>query len=142
MAKKFKLDFTFEWSGTVLGMVCSWPDYKIAWKLSQVLGIELSRQKDFELSFVGNKKNSFLLYQFNNEYTTFRLLKNRAYLVEQSDQALLLPEIKEFDYLLLIETEADIDFEAINSLIRQIESIELLKTFNPKTLKSRHNLAF
>jgi hypothetical protein len=142
MAKKFKLDFTYEWTGTLIAMVCSWPDYKLAWKLSKELGISLARQEDWEISYPDGKKNAFLLYQFKNEYTTFRLLKNKAYLVEKSNQQLLLPEIKEFDFILLIESDAEIDYETINQQLRGIESIQLLKNFNPETLKSKHNIAF
>ncbi len=142
MAKKYKLDVSFEWNGFLLAMVCPWPDYKLAWKLSKVLEIELARQPDWTIQFMNDEKNSYLLYQFNDEYTTFRLLKNRAHQIEYSEQALLLPEIKEFDYLFLIETEAEIDFDAINQQIRNIDSVQLLKSFNPETLKSKHNIAF
>ncbi|QNL22909.1 IPExxxVDY family protein [Hyphobacterium sp. CCMP332] len=142
MAKKYKLDIAYEWNGVLLAMVCPWPDYKLAWKLSKELGIELARKKDWQILFKEDKKNSYPLYQFNNEYTTFRLLKNRAYQIEYSEQALLLPELKDFDYLFLIETEAEINFDAINQRIRNIDSIQLLKSFNPETLKSKHNIAF
>lgn len=142
MAKKLKLEVSFEWNGYILAIVSSWPDYKLAWKLSRELGIELARQEEHRLTYSGDKKNSFLLYQFNNEYTTFRLLKNRAFQIEETNQPFLLPEIKEFDYLFLIETEADIDFEGIINKIRNIESVQLLKSFNPETLKSKQNLAF
>lgn len=142
MTKKYKLDVSFEWNGILLALVCPWPDYKLAWKLSKVLGIELGRQADWTIEYKNNKKNSFLLYQFSNEYTTFRLLKNRAYQIEYSEQALLLPELKDFDYLFLIETEAEINFDLINSQIRNIDSVQLLKSFNPETLKSKHNIAF
>lgn len=142
MAKKIKLDAGFEWNGFMLALVSSWPDYKLAWKLSKVLNIEFERVDDLILTYSEDKKNSFLLYQFKNEYTTFRLLKNRAYKVEVNNQPFLLPEIKQFDYILLIETEAEIDFEGILRNIRNIENVQLLKTFNPETLKSKQNLAF
>ncbi len=142
MAKKIKLDLSFEWNGILLAMVCTIPDYKLAWKLSRALSIEFCRENDWVIKYDSDKKNSFLLYQFKNEYTTFRLLKNKAYNVDQVDQAWLLPELKDFDYLLLIETEADIDFDAIKKQIQHLENVQLLKSFNPESLKSKHNIAF
>ena len=142
MTKKIKLEVAYEWKGLVLALVSPWPDYKLAWKLSKVLNIELGRQNDLSIPYPGDKKNSFLLYQFKNEYTTFRLLKNRAYQVENSNQPFLLPEIKDFDYIFLLESEAELDIGRISELIREIESVQLLKSFNPETLKSKQNIAF
>lgn len=142
MGKKFKLDFDFKIEGTLIAVISAWPDYQMAWGISKHLDIELERAKDLNLSFNMNKKNSFLLYEFIDEYTTFRLLKNKAYEADFEKEPYLLPELKTFDYLFLIESEADLNIKDIDEKLKQIKSIQLTKILDPDTLKSKQNLAF
>jgi hypothetical protein len=142
MAKKLKLDWTYEPEGVLIAMVSTWPEYKLAWKIGKVLDFELVRCKDHQTWEKNGEKNSFILYRFNNEYTTFSLVKNKAYLNGETRQNILVPELKGFDYLLLVDTEAEMNYKELNQKLKQIEGVQLLQTFNSENLKSKSNLVF
>lgn len=142
MGKKFKLDISYEWEGKVFAISSAWPDYRMAWLISKTLRISLARSEDLILEEINNKKNTFLLYQYKNEYTTFRLLKNKAHESQGKQSPYLLPELKHFDFILLVETEADIDFNQMHESLKNIDSIQLIQLFDPNNLKSKQNIAF
>jgi len=86
------------------------------------------------------KKHYFSIYRFcdpNFEFEYY-LLSNRCV-----DGGLLIPELPNFDYFMLVKHYIDTDdLRALMDQIRNIKEVILTKELNPTTLKSKENLIF
>lgn len=134
--RKLKIDPDFNF--LLIGMATPLQDYRLAWNLNKTLHKGLSRVEDLVLvDAESQRQTSFSRYDFFEELTKsyFHLLRNRQGTI------LLLPEVKEIDFLLLIRG----DYYAGRSAgmlkkLRQIESIQAVVTIPMASLRSKHNL--
>lgn len=96
--------------------------------------------EDIELEFIDN--NIFISnFSFETGNSIFRLIKNKN-LVGDS-LVYLLPEMKEFDYLIMLEGQGDsfLAEEIINTLKTQSD-IQYITQVDVTKLKSKENLIF
>jgi hypothetical protein len=142
---KEKLFIDADLEGVILfGIVSNAKEYRLAWQINEFLNIDLELQEEKILSFKGDKSLTLLFYQSIEEYHKVKLIKNLA--VENVDikSPYLLPEMKNFDYLLMFEgegleeSEVLLEIEVLKSasFIQYINNVELDK------LKSVDNLMF
>lgn len=142
---KEKLFVDADLEGVILfGIVSNVKEYRLAWQINEFLNIDLELQEEKVLGFKGDKSLTILFYQSVEEYHKVKLIKNLA--VENVDikSPYLLPEIKNFDYLLMFEgegleeSEVLLEIEVLKSasFIQYINNVELDK------LKSVDNLMF
>ncbi|MGY6649362.1 IPExxxVDY family protein [Wenyingzhuangia sp. IMCC45574] len=115
-------------------------DYKLAYKINQNLGFNLSRlASDLEFKSNENDNAFFSVFEFQESKSLidWHLIKNKykMELQEKKSEGLfssetsfvssyvyLQPELKDVDYLLKIQ--GDFDFETIEDAIRKINKIE------------------
>jgi hypothetical protein len=142
MAKN-KLDISYEIDFDLIAINASIKEYKLAWVLNKSLGWSLAKKGNIEIEFTGNKSLSVSNYFYKTEYQTFRLLKNRAEDLEEQFNAFLIPELKNFDYFVLLENESDsFDLNSFISKIKQIPFVQFAVIVDTAALKSRDNLIF
>ena len=142
MAKN-KLQVTYDFDFLLLALNASVKPYKLAWSLNKELGLHLVMTDNIEIGFNEQKSLSIQNYIDSDEFQTVRLIRNRAEDTDGAYNAYLLPELKNFDYLLLLENETNsFDENAFISEIKQIPFVQFITRINAQTLKSKDNLIF
>jgi hypothetical protein len=141
--KTSKLIVEYDYDFEVLAIISSVKDYKLAWAINKSLNISLCKTSDVCLDFI--KAGTLLIsnFIFETEYTTFRLLRNKSYEFTKIDKPYLLPELKEYDYIIKISGEHT-SLNAKNTLerLKNLTVVEYIKQIDINTLKSKENLIF
>lgn len=139
--KKTKLLIDYEFDFTLLAVVSNVREYKLAWSINQQLHIRLVKENDLHFKFLHQQNLIVSNYKFATEHTTFRLLKNKS--VQDGSNAFLIPELRGFDYLIMIQGVGDF-FEGINieQALKEIPVIQYISKVNINQLKSKENLIF
>ena len=140
---KSKLHVHYDFDFSLYALNTNVKPHKIAWYLNTQEGFSFNRQDELSIEFNQSKKINIVHYLHEDEYSKFRILKNRAESVEDSYDAFLLPEMKQFDYLIMLENESSTFNENVfNNKIKQIPFVQFVIKVDLKTLKSRDNLIF
>lgn len=139
--KRSRLLIDYEYDFTLLALVSPMREYKLAWYINQLLHIRLVKEKDIEFAFTNQPHLCISNYTFATEHSVLRLLRNRS--VREEEQAFLLPELKQFDYLIVLQGGGDF-FDKINltEVLQQIPTVDYVKPVDVNTLKSKENLIF
>lgn len=142
MAKK-KLQVTYDYDFTLLALNANVKPYRLAWSINKELKLELSKCDNIEIDFKSGRDLNVVNYIDVGEYRTIRLLRNRAEESEEQFDAFLIPELKNFDYFLLLENESNtFDENAFISKIKEIPFVQFATKVATEALKSRDNLIF
>ncbi|GAB3535330.1 hypothetical protein GCM10027443_24190 [Pontibacter brevis] len=141
--KTLHLDIAYEYDFDLYGLVSTVKEYKLAWALNKLLGFRLVKQKDLCYDLVDQERIIISNYEYLTDYSIIRLLKNRAVGAAPAKKPYLLPEIKEYDYVLQINGPLQQLYpqEFIQKLLR-IPLVQYVKQFDPLTLKLKDNLIF
>lgn len=141
--KKSKLSFNLDYDFDLLGLVSSVKGYKLAWVLNHALHIRFVKEKDINIEFLANKNIIISNFIFRTTYITLRLLKNRSEDNNPQGMVYLLPELKEFDYLLMVQDQGDtFFFQNIVARLRSLNVIQFISKIEIANLKSKENLIF
>lgn len=103
---------------TLIGISCHLKDYRLSYLLNYHLPAEFTRMEDLRMAGSTQKEpTSFSFYYYRDEdhFNTFSLLSNR------SQESVLIPEMKQTDFLLIIEGECKKARK--DALLRNIRSI-------------------
>jgi hypothetical protein len=140
--KKNRLLIDYEYDFTLLALVCQLRGFKLAWYINQLLSVKLVKEKDIQLQFTNHQSPLLIAnYVFTTEHTELRLIRNLS--VHESETGYLVPELKQFDFLLMLRGEGDyIDRENLSQTLQQIPGLQYLKTIDHENLKSKENLIF
>jgi hypothetical protein len=138
--KSTKLLIDYEYDFEVLGIVSSVKDYTLAWHINQLFGIKLVREKDLE--FEPKKDSNFRItnFVFATEYSTFRLLKNLAAEYINTSKPFLLPEKKQYDYIVTFDGDFAESYESLLDKLRFLQVAQLVDRFDVSYLTSKENL--
>lgn len=141
--KNSKLIVEYDYNFEVLAIITSVKDYKLAWAINKSLSINLCKAEDICLDFVKDSRLLISNFIFETEYTTFRLLKNKSYDFVKIPKPYLLPELKEYDYIIKISGEST-SLNAFNTMdkIKDLPVVEYIKEVDVPNLKSKENLIF
>lgn len=140
---------------TLIGVHTALNDYKLAYKLNQILEVRLNRA-EYELDFEDKlTKSSYPIFEYTDkEFDSHWFLITNVFkekrktngvgLFEESYfKTFLIPEKKKVDYFLKIE--GDYSYEFIIKTIEKIKKIPQVLTsytIDSDTLKSKENLIF
>lgn len=119
MSKKIFLDIRPEPAiFSLIGVSCHMKDYRISFLLNKYLGFDLLKMEDLKITF-NNKQDpaefSFYYYYDEDYFNTYYLMSNR------SQEVVLAPEIKQVDFLLIVEGE--FKKSQMDRLIKSIRNI-------------------
>ena len=119
MAKKILLETRSEPAlYTLIGISCHFRDYHLIYLLNEKLDLEFTKEDDFQ-------GYPFFFCRDENCFNAYYLLGNRG------QESILLPEIKQIDYLLLIE--GPFKKNQKDRLLKKIKSIDnILMSFEIK----------
>lgn len=141
--EKLVLDY-FEDDFLLYGIISDVKEFKLAWQLNQCFQLDFVLQEDAELVFKGNKKMFISYYIADEEHFRVKLIKNRAVESEGVQSPFVLPELKNYDYLLMVEGE---DYDAFEQLspsdqFNKGSFVQYSNTIDIDSLKSVDNLIF
>ncbi len=141
--RAFRLDIDYEYDFDIYGIITPAKDYKLAWALNDLLALRLSKQKDLCFDFSGKDRLIISNYHYITEHNIFRLLRNKALVATSLKKPFLLPDIKEYDYIIQISGAMQKLYpqELINMFLK-IQLVQYVKKFDPLTLKFKENLLF
>ena len=136
-----KLVIDYEYDFDLYGIVAPVKEYKLAWLLNKEFGWDLCKREDLELDFLNDGKLVISYYTQENEFSFFRMMKNQCD-SEKLNIPFLLPEIKQFDYLLQLEGEILYKLEENDVLdkLRNISFVQYPLKIEVENLKSKDNL--
>jgi hypothetical protein len=141
--KKNKLIANFDFDFSLLAIVSQLKEYKLAWIINRELGINLVKQKDEIFQFLGDKNLVISNYLYQAEHSNIRLIFNRSTEDYSNSNGHLIPELKQFDYLMLVEGfEDSLVIQEVKDTIKNIAGIQLVNHIQIDQLKSRDNLIF
>lgn len=141
--KKNRLIASFDFDFSLLAIVSQLREYKLAWIINQELGIHLVKQQDEVFHFLGDKKLCISNYLYCTEHSNIRLIFNRSREETSVTAGYLIPELKQFDYLMLIEGfEDSLLVQEVRDTVKNINGIQLVNQIEVDQLKSRDNLIF
>ena len=142
MAKN-RLDVSYDFAFHLVALNTSVKEYKLAWVLNRDLQINLSKIDNISIGFSGGRSLSISNFIYEREYQTFRLLKNRSENLDDQYNAYLLPEMKNFDYFLMVADDSTtFDINPFISTIKQIPFVQFAVSVDTASLKSKDNLIF
>lgn len=138
--RKTKLVIENVFEGSVVGIVSTLKDYKLAWSINQVFNIELALQPPIVLEFLKDPDLVITNFLFEDGFCSYRLLRNKG---NDLNSGFLIPELVNFDFFLLISGEEEIlpDQTVIDSL-RNVQGISFFQRINVDRLKSKDNFIF
>lgn len=105
----------------LMGISCHQKDYRAAWAVGNALGFDFIRDDDFYVSLnKSNLKANFSSFSYSpNSEDKYMLLANK------SETGTLLPELNQFDYILLIYSLLPDD--EIQDMVKNIRSHSLIQ---------------
>jgi hypothetical protein len=138
--KKLVLEIEPDFDFKLLGMVCAQQAYRMGWLLNHTLGFSLERLDEMEVELSRKKEVTFFdFFEYHDEEQRleYYLLSNK------SEGKLLIPEMRQVDYWLLMRGA----FENLNEarLLKQLKQLRTMQTafyVDPSGLKSREYLIF
>ncbi|WP_276498141.1 IPExxxVDY family protein [Pontibacter litorisediminis] len=141
--KTHHLQIEYDYSFDLYGLVTSVKDYKLAWALNRLLNLHLTRQKDLCYELLGRDRLLIANYRHVAEHSEVRLFRNRALGSPTLKKAFLLPDVKEYDYVLQITgAMQQLHPQELARKLMRTPLVQYVKQFDPLTLKFKENLIF
>lgn len=141
--KKRKLEAEFEYNFILFGIISALKEYKFAWLLNNKLDIQLDKSKDIQIDFLKSQNLVISNYLFETEHSSFRMLQNKSADQLERNRAFLIPELKRFDYLLLVQGFEDTySTTDLKKELSSIPGVQYVQQFDVEELKSKENLVF
>ena len=141
--KKRKLQAEFDFNFLLLGMITASREYKLAWELNALLEIELNKASDIHLEFIKGPSLIISNYLFETEHSCIRLLKNRSVDELETNAAFLIPELKRFDFLIMVRGFQDTFSDSeLKAKLGSVSGVQYVQQFELEKLKSKENLIF
>jgi hypothetical protein len=139
--KKLEADISFDFA--LIGLITTLKEYKLAWHLNAALGIQLAKDRDIEMEFEKTQKIVISNYFHETEHSYIRMLKNKSISVFDEKPAFMIPELNNFDYLILARGFEDrMTLAKLKDTIAAIPKMQYVQIFDTDTLKSKENLIF
>lgn len=141
--KALRLDIEYEYDFDLYGLVSPGKEYTMAWWLNKLFKLHLTKQQDLCYTFESKDRLIISNFEFCSEHSTVRLFRNRALGTNTLKKPFLLPDIKEYDYILQITGAfSGLYPQQLISKMHNIPFVQYVKQFDPLSLKFKENLIF
>lgn len=123
----------------LIGLVSTLPASRLCWLLNNRFDISFTRRPDMDICLQKSpsKQHYFSIYEYNIPLSETRYL---LYKLKSSNEA-LLPELKQLDYLWMIQSSsAETDAATFTAWLRDMPEIQLAQTITPDRLKNISHL--
>lgn len=133
--KKLQLEVEEDLSFHLFGLVSAHKASKLVFFLNQIVGLDFERVADLRLpDFNPKSEIGFSRFTFQDEenHLDFSLLANKEFGLR------LFPELKQFDYLLIVRGGLEFfDSAAFIKKGRQLEGVQLIASIENEKVKSK-----
>lgn len=144
MSAKLVLDMAamqedFFADSALIGIASALPVYRFSWLLNRKFGLNFTREADLDVVVQSGKGNQhyFPVYQYCLPLNGYKHLLYRL----KSDKETLLPEVKQLDYLWMIQSSAaDQEAHEVIQHLRNIGEIQLAQLLSHDRLKNLGSL--
>ena len=135
-------------------------DYRLAYFINQHLPVNLSKSNEEILISIKEGETQFSRFYFDDEdnFVSWNLIQNKNEVIGQNEiinqdlfsnssqevatKVFLLPELKKVDYFLKIESDDDLEIQAIVKKLKTIKSLSTVYVVETENIKSKNNLIF
>lgn len=138
--RKRKLILDNEVEDSVFGLVSTLKEFKLAWEINEKFNIELARQPELKISFINSPDLVISKFEYFNEVSSIKILKNRAL---NSQVSYLIPELTRFDFFVLVD-EPDF-YGGIDGFLANLQAlagVDFVVNIDTEKLKSKDNFIF
>ena len=136
-----ELNIDYHCDFELFGIQSNAKEFKLAWHLNKVLGIELVKSKDIVFNYVTLPTLVISNFTFITPHTSFILLKNKS--LSDAETHFLLPEHHNIEYFLMIKNESDtFDPSLCVTNIAHIPIIKACNRVDIDKLTNKENLIF
>ena len=143
MKKTNKLIIEYDFDIDLLGMISPAKEYKLVWAINRLLGVRLVKNSDLHLDYMHSEPLVISNFIFETENSVLRVLKNKSLEGEDMKKPFLLPELKNFDYFLMLQGSGDtFSVEDLRNDLKGLNLIQYLTIIEVSKLKSKENLVF
>lgn len=123
----------------LIGMASALPGHRFCWMLNHYLDMQFTRRADMDvrLQITPAQQYYFAIYRHvmpahGSQYLLYKL---------KSDKESLLPEVKQLDYLWMIQSSTpDADAADITRRLRDLPDVLLAQVLQPQRMKNLGNL--
>jgi hypothetical protein len=144
MSAKFVLDMAamqedFFADSALIGIASTLPSYRFCWLLNQRFALNLTRESELDIMLQTGKgkQHFFPVYQYCLPVNGYRHILYRL----KSDKENLLPEIKQLDYLWMIQSnDAEDDAHRLTQHLRNVNDVQLAQILSQDRLKNLASL--
>ncbi|MDX5346613.1 MAG: IPExxxVDY family protein [Hymenobacteraceae bacterium] len=139
--KKTTLHIEYDYNFGLLGLVASCKDYKLAWALNKHFNLRLVKQQDLLYDF--QQRGALLIsnYLYSSDHSLLRLFRNKSVGISTHTKPFLLPEIKEYDYIIQVDgLLKELQLEELYQTLQRLSLVQYVKQFNPQNLTCKENL--
>ena len=138
--QRHKLAYKETFDFLLFGLSSHENDYTLVWKINQEFSFNFERGKSHKIiSKKAGGEIEFTLYTYDDE-DTFYLYH---FITNKSEQGILLEELKNIDYLIMVQGEfTDAFSNGFYNRLKKVETIQGVFKIDPASLKNRENLVF
>ncbi|MBX7126711.1 MAG: IPExxxVDY family protein [Cyclobacteriaceae bacterium] len=139
--KKSRLKIDYDYDFQLIGIATTLKGYRLAWELNNRLQLHLVRQPDLNVHNKGEHPAQYQYYLQETAIGHYRLFRNKP---EENDAAkwALVQEHTHFDFILMIEMDAEDVGKQVLEQLKNIPSIELAAFIPLSSLKSKDDFIF
>jgi hypothetical protein len=138
--RRHKLEYKETFDFLLFGLSSHENDYRLVWKINQTFSFNFERGKNHKIrSKKTGEEIEFAMYSYDDEDTfyLYYLIANK------SEQGVLLEELKNIDYLIMIQGEfTDAFSNGFYNRLKKIENVHGVFKLDAASLKNRENLVF
>ncbi|WP_347158271.1 IPExxxVDY family protein [Pontibacter chitinilyticus] len=141
--KTLQLDIEYNYDFEVYGLVSHEKEYKLAWMLNNLFRLHLVKKQDLCHDLIGKGRLIISNFEYITEHGMARLFQNKARATHTLIKPFLLPDMKEYDYVLQIKGLLQhLHPQELGSKLLRSPLVQYVKQFDPHTLKFKENLLF
>ncbi|MEM9052531.1 MAG: IPExxxVDY family protein [Bacteroidota bacterium] len=133
---KLVLELEEEYAFQAYGIVSTSRSHRLGWTINKALNIDLKRDEDVEIISKTKASRHHALFTFFDEnlHIKYRLIENKK------GVSIFLPEVKNADYLLILDYSDELNPEQITTKLRSIKAILLAFEIDLDEIGSKQNI--
>ncbi|QHL89013.1 IPExxxVDY family protein [Nibribacter ruber] len=140
--KSFRLDVDYDYDFDLYGVVSSSKEHTLAWALNKSFRLRLIKQADLCIDFLNKGRLVISNYLHSAEHGSLRLLRNRSVGLSTLPSPFLVPDIKEYDYVIQVSGSLDTFQQGLLQQLHAVPLVQYVRSFDPASLRYRENLLF
>lgn len=129
---KYQLNIEPDYNFDLIGIISHYRDYQLCWAINKLLGISLAKADENQFS----PHLNLYYYTDDEDHVEYFLFSNKL------NDNLLLPEIKQIDYFLMLRNNSFININELIDKLRQIQIVLMIQLLDINKLKSKEKLIF